>query len=219
MHAPSSFSRGRRALIAGVSLLIVPFLPAQVSIEKPFTETLVASEQASSGLGKLSEAQRKELNRQITRELMLARQGDVKGFATSFTQRRTDAQQKSAGLDLLTTVERSALDSTIARTMALPSKPGTFARATAVDSIETTRIRREIHGEVSLTYGMGSGGRSFYGGSMAMSYEDPTSGVTTAIRIGQYRGDAWLMDGCDDWGRYGRFGRGYGYGSAFGCGR
>lgn len=193
-----------RAFVVGASLCLAPAGFSQVSVETAFTESLVASEQAASGLSKLTTDQRNELDRQITKELTLAREGDVSGFATTFTQRRTEKQQKEAGLDQLTSDERASLDAVIARTMAIPRRRGTVARATAIDTIETVRDRAKVHGEVGMTVGMASGGRSFYGGNMSVVYEDPNSGVTTAVSYSQYRGDGIFFDGRSGygWGGY-----------------
>lgn len=181
--------------VLSMALLTGNCARAQFALERPFTETLAGGEQSSAGLARLSAKQIEELNRQITKELKLARQGDVRGFSTSFSQRRTAAQREAAGLNLLTDAELKTLDDVIARTMAQPSLPGTVARAASVDSIETTRIKPEVHGEVSLAYGMTSGGRSLYGGSMALSVEDPKSGISTAIRYSQFRGDGLFFGG------------------------
>ncbi len=203
MTSPASSSRRfLRVVSVGWSLSWVALSFSQTAIDTPFTDSLVSTEQSATGLNKLTGSQRDELNRQITRELTLARQGNVTGFATTFTQRRTEKQRKDTGLDQLTSNELASLESVIARTMATPSRPGTVARATAVDSIETVRLKPRVHGEVGFTVGAASGGRSFYGGNMSVVYEDPNSGVTTAIAYSQYRGDGiffggpgWYSDG------------------------
>ncbi len=189
--------------VVGVTLLTGSSGRAQFVLDRPFTESLASEEQSSAGLAKLSSKQIEELNKQITKELKLARQGDVRGFSTTFSQRRTAAQRTAAGLDLLTEAELKVLDDVIARTMAQPSLPGTVARVTSIDSIETTRIKPEVHGAVSMTYGMASGGRSFYGGSMAMSVDDPNTGLSAAIQVSQYRGDGIFFGGGYGCGRYG----------------
>lgn len=191
--------------VIGVALLAGAAVRAQFTLDGPFTESLANEEQSGAGLAKLSAKQIAELNVQITRELKLARQGDVRGFSTSFSQRRTPAQREAAGLNLLTAAELKVLDEVIARTMARPSLPGTVARVTSIDSIETTRIKPQVHGEVSLTYGMASGGRSFYGGSMAMSVEDPQTGLSAAIQYSQFRGDGLLFGGGLGWGGSGSY--------------
>ncbi len=196
MQCFSSFPPPSRiAGLLGMALLAGNLAQAQFTLDRPFTETLATEERSTSGLAKLSPKQIEDLNRQITKELSLARQGDVRGFSTSFSQRRTDAQRKAAGLDLLTDAELNALDGVIARVMARPSLPGTVARVTSIDSVETSRIKPQVHGEVSLTYGMASGGRSFYGGSMALTYEDPVSGLSTAIQYSRFRGDGVFFGG------------------------
>lgn len=191
--------------VIGVALLAGAAVRAQFTLDGPFTESLASEEQSGAGLAKLSAKQIAELNVQITRELKLARQGDVRGFSTSFSQRRTPAQREAAGLNLLTAAELKVLDEVIARTMARPSLPGTVARVTSIDSIETTRIKPQVHGEVSLTYGTASGGRSFYGGSMAMSVEDPQTGLSAAIQYSQFRGDGLFFGGGLGWGGSGSY--------------
>ena len=195
--------------VVGVTLLTGSSGRAQLVLDRPFTESLASAERSSAGLAKLSAKQIEELNKQITKELKIARQGDVRGFSTSFSQRRTATQRKAAGLDLLTETELKVLDDVIARTMAQPSLPGTVARVTSIDSIETTRIKPQVHGSVSMTYGMASGGRSFYGGSMAMSVDDPNTGLSAAVQISQFRGDGLFFGGGYGWGGYG-CGRGTG---------
>lgn len=192
----SSFPR--IAACVGIILLAGSLARAQFTLDRPFTETMAPAEQSTSGMGRLSPKQIEELNRQVTKELTLARQGNVRGFATSFSHRRTEAQRKAAGLDLLSVTELKVLDDVIARTMARPSLPGTVARVTAIDAIETTRIKPEVHGEVSLTYGMAGGGRSFYGGSMAVTYEDRKSGLSAAIQYSHFRGDGLFFGGYGD---------------------
>ena len=49
-----------------------------------------------------------------------------------------------------------------------------------------------MHGEVSFTYGIGSGGRNFYGGSVVSTYVDQNKGFSFTIGLSQYRGNGWL---------------------------
>jgi len=191
MDRPLSLARRFRFLVAlmAVGAACGVWGHAQIPGSLAFTDTLLQSEKAAIGLEKLFPAEVDDLNVQIDRELTLARQGNVKGFAISFTQRRKPPQLVSSGLSRLADAERRALDLAIARTMAVPtvlSLPPKFARA---DPVETVAPRSRIHGEFSFTYGWTSGGGSLYGGSMTMIYQDPNRPLTAAIRYSTYRGD------------------------------
>jgi len=191
MDRPLSLARRFRLLVVllTVGATCGPWSQAQIAGSLAFTDTLLQSEKAAIGLEKLSPAEVDDLNAQIDRELTLARQGNVKGFATPFTQRRKPPQLVTSGLGRLSDAERRALDEAIARTMAVPtvlSLPPKFVRT---NPVETVAPRSRIHGEFSFTYGWTSGGGSLYGGSMTMVYQDPNRPLTAAIRYSTYRGD------------------------------
>ena len=65
--------------------LILVAVPARAA----FIDTLSPQERAASGLDRLSPAQISALDRLVAHDEVLAREGDVTGFATSFTERRT----------------------------------------------------------------------------------------------------------------------------------
>ena len=110
--------RSVRGFIAALLGLMV--LTVWAADDTHFTDSLSPTEQTAMGLTKLSAAQRATLNTQIQRDVTLARQGDVPGFATAFTQRRTAVERAAAGLDLLSNDERGQLDAFVARTIAQP---------------------------------------------------------------------------------------------------
>ena len=60
---------------------------------------------------------------------------------------------------------------------------------------ETLRRAPEIHGMISLTFGMGSGGYSERGGAMVLTYDDP-SGISLAVGYSEIRtkGGYFLRD-------------------------
>jgi hypothetical protein len=162
-----------------------------------FSDSLSTEQKAAVALSKLSPDQVAALNAQVKREITVAQQGDAKGFASSFTHRQTPQERASAGLDQLSTPELRALDALVAERVAHPPVVSNVpARTTAVGVVETVTHKPQMHGEVTLTYGMGSGGRNFYGGSMVSTYVDPDKGYSLTIGLSQYRGNGYF-------GRYG----------------
>jgi len=107
----------------------------------------------------------------------------------------------------------------LAQPVALTSSPTRTETSGTV--VETVTHRPQMHGEVTLTYGVGSGGSNFYGGSVVSTYVDPDKGYSFTIGLSQYRGNGflarpWRRDGFypgDGFGPYGYgYGNGYGYG-------
>lgn len=196
------FAFVRRRLPVFITVLLCLSTPAvrAGSVETPFTHSLSAADQAAIGLTKLSEEQRAALNGQIAVELSLARQGDVVAFAKSFSERRNPGQISATGLSLLSTTERAQLDVLIARAVAQRPAAASYRRPAtkpADDAIETVTYRPQLHGEVSLTYGMASGGRNFYGGSFTTIYDDPAHHLTVAFTYSEFHGKGLLpFDGC-----------------------
>lgn len=187
-------------------------LAATARADEPasFTGKLDAADQTAAGLAKLSPAQLAALDTQIAREITVARQGDVIAFARSFMSRRTGDQLTAAGLTALTPEERTALDNLVARAVA--QRPAVVVKTLAAKAkeddavVETVTYKPQIHGEVSLTYGMASGGRSFYGGSFTAIYDDPQHNFTAAFTYAEYHGKGLLPFGDDCYDR--RPGRG-----------
>lgn len=188
-----------RALAAAALALFTATIHAEDT--PAFTAKLDAADQTAAGLAKLSPAQLAALDTQIAREITVARQGDVIAFARSFMSRRTGDQLTAAGLTALTPEERTALDNVVARAVA--QRPAvvvkTLAAKTKEDDavVETVTYKPQIHGEVSLTYGMASGGRNFYGGSFTAIYDDPQHNFTAAFTYAEYHGKGLLpYDDC-----------------------
>ncbi|MDP2138038.1 MAG: hypothetical protein Q8J74_09300 [Candidatus Didemnitutus sp.] len=186
MRLPSFFP-----VIAVLALLAVPLRAA----DGGFTTTLSVAQQTGAGLGQLSAGEQTVLNTLVAREVSLARQGNVRAFAGTFSSRRPPEERTAAGLERLTADELAQLDSLVAAALAaspiLPTAPGWLREKDL-----TAPDRLEIHGEVSASYGVGTGGRSLRGGSFSTNIRDRETGVTIGIGISHYEGDGyWLYDG------------------------
>jgi hypothetical protein len=170
------FVRGLMAALLGSMTLTV-----WAADDTPFTDSLSSSEQTAMGLAKLSAAQRTALNAQVQHDLTLARQGDVPGFANTFTQRRTAVERTAAGLNLLSHDERRQLDAFVAGTIAQPATLASLAHySKPSNAVEVTTYRPEIHGEMTLFAGAGSHDSSFYGGAITGIYDDPAHNFSIA---------------------------------------
>jgi hypothetical protein len=184
------FLRGIAAVLLG--LIVVTVWAA--ADEAHFTDSLSPAEQTSMGLTKLSAAQRTALNAQIQHDITLAREGEVSGFATTFTQRRTAAERAAAGLDLLGNDERQQLDAFVARALAQPGMPVLMHLARHSDEPEATTYRPEIHGEMTLVAGAGSHGGSFYGGALTGIYDDPAHNFSIAATYAEIHSKGICVD-------------------------
>lgn len=169
--------------------------------EPGFTAKLSATDQAATGLTKLSAEQTAALDAQIAREITVARQGDVVAFSRSFMQRRSADQLTAAGLTALTPEERTQLDRVVA--LAVAQRPAivvqtlTAKAKAADDAVETITYKPQLHGEVTLTFGTAGGGRNFYGGSFTTVYDDPQRKFSVAFTYAEYHGKGLLpFDDC-----------------------
>jgi hypothetical protein len=176
--------------------------------EKTFSTMLTETEQQATGLTHLTADQRATLDNLVQREVRLAAQGNVTAFAGEFSKRRSAPEMAKAGIDKLTPDERSRLDAKVAAVIA--NRPQTLvAGPSRMGSVYVSTIqpKPEIHGEVSFTYGMASGGRSFYGGSVVVEQSDPSKGYTITVGYSEYRGKG--MSFCRDFGAGYRWGYPY----------
>ena len=194
-------------VLACAALALGFLVGANARAEDPgFTAKLSATDQAATGLAKLSTEQATALDAQIARELTVARQGDVVAFSRSFMQRRSADQLTAAGLSTLSAAERNQLDRVVA--LAVAQRPALVvptlsAKAKADDdAVETITYKPQLHGEVTLTYGTAGGGRNFYGGSFTTVYDDPQRKFSVAFTYAEYHGKGLLpYDDCDRFGR------------------
>lgn len=161
-----------------------------------FLVTLSLEQQAAAGLTRLNAEEQTALNTLVARELMLARQGNVRGFAGTFISRRKPAEMTQAGLDRLTPEEQARLNAYVAT--ALASAPMRPEPKPLTKKDVTSGSRLQVHGRVSFAYGWGSGGRSFRGGSVYTDIYDPETGLSLGIGLSATSGNGWWPYCYDD---------------------
>lgn len=186
-----------------LAVLVVMAAPLRAT-EGGFTATLSKEQVASTGIAGLSADEQVALDALVAGEVALARQGDIKGFSGTFSSRRSAEERTTAGLDRLKQPELAELDGLVAALIAAGPVTRDIPVRLKRDQVSTKRDRLEVHGEISLTYGRGSGGRSFQGGSLSTIIFDKKTGTTIGFTYGQYDGDLFPY-----YGRYGDYYGGY----------
>jgi hypothetical protein len=196
--------------LADIEIVKVP--AAEVAAKPPslpsgFVARLTPEERTAAGVEKLSAEQRTALDAQVAKEVRLARQGDVTGFAGTFISRRTDEERTAAGLATLTTGEKYQLDRLVSRTLASrpPQPPMAITRpASDGELLLKTKSDWETHGFVQLEYGFGSGDREYKAATMAVEQVNVKTGTAFTFAYTVAEGDGlWWNRG---------YGHGYGYG-------
>ncbi len=145
-----------------------------------FWAKLTPEERVAVGVEKLSETQRAALEAMIAKEVKLARQGNVRGFAGTFISRRTEEERVAAGLGILTTGEKYQLDRQVARALAAtpPQPPVLITRPPSeADLLLKTKSDWETHGFVQLEYGFGSGDREYKAATLAVEQVNVKTGT------------------------------------------
>jgi hypothetical protein len=214
MTFPYPSLRILRAGLAGTALLLATWAHAA---EIRFVEGLTSEERVAVGAQKLTPAQAASLDALVSHDVTIAREGGVTGFSSAFLDRHTPAERAAAGASVLTSAERVALDALVARAIALgpppdqaysyspPAKP-TPPPAPA-ETLVSTPLRAELHGDVSVTVGGGSHGSSFYGTAFDLSVTDPSGKFTLAVGYDQYRGKGFFpLVGPYEYGPYSAYG-------------
>ena len=176
-----------RQLLVLFSAIAVTAAPLAAA-EGGFTATLSEPKLAATGITLLSTEERSALNALVSREVALARQGDIPAFAGTFNSRRSPEERIAAGLDRLSPEELARLDELVAAVIASgPIVPVSPNRLT--DKEVTHRDRFKTHGEVSLMYGWQSGGGTIRGASFYAETFDRETGMSIGVGISQFEGD------------------------------
>ena len=174
--------------ISRVFLFGILMLPS--ALVAGFSESLQSEQSAAMGLSQLSPAQVAVIDALIQKEATLARQGNVRGFAHTFTQRRSEQELASSGLNALTEKQKAALDGLVAERIADQSTSLFLesTKPTAYVALSKDWRPLEVHGSVSLFVGADSRGGSFYGGSMETTVTDRSGHFTLGFGYSQVRG-------------------------------
>jgi len=183
--------------IRGLAVAVLMSAVAVQAEQTNFITALSQENKAAAGLTQLTDAQLAALNAQVQREISVAHQGNTVAFSTSFTHRRTPQQRKEAGLDQLMTPELKRLDELVAAAVAADTKPittgPTIIRPASTtptspsDWVEVTPRKMEIHGEVTLAYMWGSGGRTGYGADIVTTMVDPSGKFAVTFAVSQFQ--------------------------------
>ncbi len=182
------------------------FCCQSVLAEGKFSEGLSMEDRIACGLTHITVSQQTILDALIQRDVDAARQGNVTAFAKTFIQRRSEKECAESGIASFTEVERTKLDAVVAA--AIARKPMTQVyqetQSKPLVGIGMPKRKGEIHGSMSLMYGMGSGGSSAYGAAMDVNYTDPSGRLQVAVGYSEIHGKGWYSP-------YVRRGRGYAY--------
>lgn len=167
-----------------------------------FVLTLSTQEQLDAGLAKLNADHQVALNAFVAREVALARENGLTGFAGTFTSRRSPEERARMGLDRLTADEETKLNELVATALAARvAQPRERPRLSERD-LNGPAKKREVHGTVTVGYGWTRGGYLRTGSVWVETY-DPESRIGIGVGVSAADGDGW-------WGW-----PGYGYGDAW----
>ena len=175
-----------RPLLLALVFALVPLLPTR-GADARFSQLLVATESAESGVARLSSDQVAVLDALVRRDIaaQLNPRRNEPPLAARFSQRLTDDERRNAGFAALAAPELERLDvlvgkhatATLARTLLAP--PVFVPAGIRLRSAEL-RTAPEIHGSFSLSYGVGKG-FSERTGAMTLNYEDPARGFSVMV--------------------------------------
>ncbi len=179
---------GWRILLPG-ALFCLGTLVGRADQER-FSRSISAAERAAVGIPHLTSDQVAVLDALIRRDEQI-NAFPVKGekVPAQFTARLSQEEMHSAGLDRLSNAERSRLDVQVQRYEALAqAKPTSTADISGIQP-QPGPSGPIVHGMISFTYGVGSGGYHEMGGAMAVSIDDPGHGISLFASYAQSRGE------------------------------
>lgn len=199
-----------RRLLALACFTFVVCTSARAEVESRFTKSLAPAESAQLGLDHLSSDQLAVLDALVRKDATAARMvRATKPRAARFSARISADERRNAGLTVLGPEQLNELDARVEQFVAPPPADGGSYRVSSASgsTIYTARsLRREpeIHGSVTLVYGVGSHGYSERGGAMTLSYEDPENRFAIAVGYAEMhtKGDyvgRYCRDGFSRW--------------------
>jgi hypothetical protein len=124
--------------------------------------------------------------------------------APRFSQRLSTDELRNSGLESLTDPEREQLDAMIQQfehPVPLSLSSNAAGNRSTLTPLNSKSLNRplEIHGSISLMYGVGSHGYSERGGAMELTYDDP-KGFSVAVGYAEVHSkggyyDRWYRSG------------------------
>jgi len=181
-----------RKLLTIGSCLVAFTTASYSSDDLRLSRTLIPDEYADAGLKQLTSDQMAILDALVRRDIETAKRmvSSKEPRAARFSDRLTIDERNNAGLTSLSESQLEKLDNYVARlTAPVGSATGSFATGQSNGpyvSVKTLKRAPEVHGSVSLMYGVGSGGYSERGGAMVLTYDDP-SGISLAFGYSEIR--------------------------------
>jgi len=170
---------------------------APPAVAASFSSTLPPAELTRCGVAALAPAQLASLDSLVARELLSAQQGKVRAFAGDFVSRRSEAERIEAGLDHLNAEETAVLNAAVATAIAAQHQAPTmnFRYQPHDQTTDLAKPAREleVHGVVSLTYGVGGGG-SYRRAAVYTEVSDPERNFTIGVGVDTIEGDGFQPD-------------------------
>jgi hypothetical protein len=184
-------------LPASLRLLFAGMLLVPLAVLAKFSDSLTPEQLSSTGLKRLSDTQIASVNALVDRELGLAQQGAVRGFAKSFCERRSRGELEATGLLSLAEDERAFLDGIVAERIAQTSQPvaqGTTTHGQGV-AFPKNRSALEVHGSVTFMVGSNFKGGSFYGGAFETTMSDRSGRMSLTLGYSELHGKGMPLCG------------------------
>jgi hypothetical protein len=166
----------KRRILLLAALLLAAALSATVRATEimRFSQVLTGEQRAATGLDQFTSDQLAVLD-------ALVRHDDAYAVPSTpahprsarFSQRLNADERRNAGLTRLSPDQLARLDALVEQRVPLRVPFVAPAASATASAVEVERVRPQIHGEVTLGMGWGSGGYSEMGGSMVVDYYDP----------------------------------------------
>jgi hypothetical protein len=164
----------RMLLLAAAVLAVALTATVRAADVTRFSQVLTTEQRADTGLDQLTSDQLAVLD-------ALVRHDDAYAVPSTpahprparFSQRLSADERRNAGLTRLSPDQLARLDALVEQRVPLRVPFVAPAAGASASAVEIERVRPQIHGEVTLGMGWGSGGYSEMGGSMVLDYYDP----------------------------------------------
>lgn len=177
-----------RSAVMLTGLLAVMGMPMVAAVSGSFTDRLSDEQKTAAGLKNLTSTELTVLDQLVADDIASNRRSSAPALSDRYSQRYSESQSHAAGLDRLTVGEINRLDELIASAIAIAPQPRERPRLRGGD-ILSEKGRLQVHGGLSFTYGMASGGRDYRAGSAWVSYFDPVTGLGLSFSYSRSSGD------------------------------